>query len=66
MTQYRKVKASTLKKRHLPYCDNCQKLLTEQHANGYSRICQDRETNETLAKYFYMYGAGCPNFVETN
>ncbi len=75
MTIYRRVKASTLIKRHLPYCGNCQekketKTTYPIRPDGYqpksyslSSECLCNE-NGTLDQYWYHSGAGCPNFKE--
>ena len=64
MTTYRKVKAHTLIKKHLPYCRNCHKWhLLQNSKYSYTPVCEDG-INESNPDIFQHFGAGCPNFIE--
>jgi len=64
MTEYKKVKVTTLKKRHLPCCGNCSKWFME-HKDGtysYTPQCED-DIKDKEPEIWQHYGAGCPNFA---
>lgn len=73
MTTYKRVKVSTLRKRHLTYCLDCQnfkevKTISPTRPDGYqpnsytlSRECLLNPNGE-LDEHWYHNGAGCPHF----
>ena len=65
MTTYKKVKASTLRNSHLPFCRHCLKWYLEHKEGTYSYTpqCKDGIKNDK-PEIWQHYGAGCPNFME--
>lgn len=66
MAKYRQVKASTLRKKHLPYCEHClnykKERMTDTHFS-YSIKCL-LNSNGELSQFHNHLGAGCPQFKE--